>query len=61
MSTLEPRYQIKSVGVEAAELTVLWGDGHMSRFHPMWLRHQCECDICGSSLDAIRGIFQCFL
>ncbi len=50
------RYQICSVSIENNELAVAWGDGHVSSYHPMWLRHQCECAKCGSSLDAIRGV-----
>jgi hypothetical protein len=35
---------------------VKWGDSHQSKFHPIWLRHQCECAHCGTPLNAVRDI-----
>lgn len=35
---------------------VKWGDAHQSKFHSIWLRHQCECAHCGTPLNAVRGI-----
>ena len=52
----ESRYQIKSAYIQNGTLDVHWADGHRSLFHPMWLRHQCECDQCGSSLNGVRSI-----
>ncbi len=56
MAASKPRYRIETAGIENGELTLEWADGHHSTFHPMWLRHHCECDVCGSSLDGIRGL-----
>ncbi|MEM7426607.1 MAG: TauD/TfdA family dioxygenase [Pseudomonadota bacterium] len=56
MAMSERRYEISSSGIENRKLVLTWGDGHRSSFHPMWLRHQCECADCGTSLDAIRGV-----
>ena len=52
----ESRYRIDSASINNGELDVHWADGHRSRYHPMWLRHQCECSQCGSSLNGVRGI-----
>ena len=49
-------YQIKAAVVLEGELTIHWADGHQSQYHPIWLRHQCECDKCGSSLNGVRSI-----
>lgn len=50
------RYTIKSAELENDHLIVRWADTHQSRFHPIWLRHQCECEACGTPLDAVRGL-----
>ena len=31
-------------------VTVAWDDGHASRFHWLWLRHNCRCDKCWNKL-----------
>ncbi|MEM7209042.1 MAG: TauD/TfdA family dioxygenase [Pseudomonadota bacterium] len=54
--TIDARYLVKTARVVDCHLHISWVDGHSSRYHPMWLRHQCECDDCGSSLDGVRGI-----
>lgn len=50
------KYLIKAAAVEGTELRVEWGDGHASRFHAVWLRHQCSCAFCGTPVNAVRGI-----
>ena len=50
------RYQIKQASIVSRELKVDWGDGHASRFHPIWLRHQCECELCGTPINAVRDL-----
>jgi len=50
------RYAISGTRVKNRHLVIQWGDGHESRFHPVMLRHQCECEECGTPMDAIRGI-----
>ena len=52
----KPRNTIDHVCIEGREVFVDWGDGHQSRFHPMWLRHQCHCKHCGTPMNAVRGI-----
>ena len=37
-------------------LSVTWADGHESRFHAIWLRHQCWCEACGTPVTGVRGI-----
>jgi alpha-ketoglutarate-dependent taurine dioxygenase/DUF971 family protein len=51
MSKYQPRYTEFKDG----HIVVSWQDGHHSRFHQDWLRHQCECDHCGPSLTGIRN------
>lgn len=50
------RYAISNVEIVDRELAVEWADGHRSRFHPIWLRHQCHCTSCGTPMNAVRGI-----
>ncbi len=47
-------YAVASVGIEKRELIVRWGDGHTSSYHSVWLRHQCECDACGTCRTGVR-------
>ena len=49
-------YGIVNASIEDSQLTITWGDGHHSSYHPLWLRHQCECNVCGTPIDAVRGI-----
>ena len=56
MMSNNSRYQIKHAAVVDKELVIDWQDAHQSRYHPIWLRHHCECESCGSSLDAVRSI-----
>lgn len=56
MSSVDPRYCITTAALEKSHLVVTWGDGHESRYHPLWLRHQCTCDFCGTPMNAVRGI-----
>lgn len=50
------RHTILSVALEDNHLSVTWEDGHHSRFHPIWLRHQCWCQDCGTPETGVRGI-----
>ncbi len=54
--TIDSQYEIRQAAMAAKGLQVDWGDGHKSRFHAIWLRHQCECEVCGTSLNAVRGL-----
>lgn len=56
MQTSEPGYRIDALAVDGGELRIDWSDGHTSRFHPMWLRHQCTCAACGTPVNAVRGL-----
>lgn len=49
-------YCIDSASLERRTLLVCWKDGHRSRFHPFWLRHQCQCNTCGTPVTAVRGM-----
>ena len=57
MNSTTPCFRIDRARIVDNELHVDWGDGHRSSFHPLWLRHQCECDFCGTSLTAVRGLY----
>ncbi|UWQ92850.1 TauD/TfdA family dioxygenase [Rhodobacteraceae bacterium M382] len=50
------RHSIRSAAVENNQLVVRWEDDHQSRFHPIWLRHQCWCPECGTPETGVRGI-----
>ncbi|MFT7674277.1 MAG: gamma-butyrobetaine dioxygenase [Gammaproteobacteria bacterium] len=56
MTANDPRYFINNALTLNGELVVHWADGHKSRYHPMLLRHQCECSLCGTSLNGVRTI-----
>ena len=50
------RTKIEGLSRERDRITIKWCDGGVSHFHFIWLRHQCECEECGSSLNAVRGL-----
>jgi len=50
------RYQIMQAAIVEGGLQIDWNDGHQSQFHPVWLRHQCECELCGTSMNAVRAL-----
>jgi gamma-butyrobetaine dioxygenase len=52
-----PRTQIRSVRVSDPTLVVAWGDGHESRFHFIWLRHNCRCEKCYAPGTASNLVF----
>ena len=56
MPVADPLYDIVSAAIDDRHLVIGWGDGHNSRFHPLWLRHQCSCSFCGTPVNAVRGI-----
>jgi gamma-butyrobetaine dioxygenase len=53
---MDPRYRIVDATMDGEVVSLNWGDGHTSRFQGIWLRHQCECPICGTSMNALRGV-----
>ena len=56
MNSDEARYTLKAAHAGEGHLVVDWADGHRSSYHPMWLRHQCACEACGTPLNAVRGL-----
>lgn len=50
------RHSIRSAAIENGLLVLTWEDSHESRFHPIWLRHQCWCPDCGTPETGVRGI-----
>ena len=56
MAEQSAMYEIINASIEYSQLMITWGDGHHSSYHPLWLRHQCECNVCGTPIDAVRGI-----
>ena len=50
------RTKIQEISQGQDGFTVGWCDGGVSHFHFIWLRHQCECEECGSSLNGVRGL-----
>ena len=49
------QFQIEQATILDNKIKVTWKDRHYSDFHLVWLRHQCECTQCGSSLDGLRN------
>ncbi len=56
MSVIESRYRICRAEVNEKKTVLTWADGHQSSFHPLWLRHQCTCQHCGTPRNAVRRI-----
>ena len=56
MSANEDRFSIERAELSNGGLAITWADGHESRFHAIWLRHQCACASCGTPMNAVRGI-----
>ncbi len=50
------RHTLLSATVRDGLLILHWGDGHQSRFHAIWLRHQCWCPDCGTPVTGVRNI-----
>lgn len=50
------RYRVNRAEIADRQLQIDWADGHSSRFHPLWLRHQCECADCGTPVNAVRAL-----
>lgn len=56
VSATDSRYVISRAILVDSRLQIDWGDGHRSEFHPLWLRHQCYCESCGTPLNGVRGL-----
>jgi gamma-butyrobetaine dioxygenase len=59
VSALHPtpgRLTIAGAEVSSGGVVVSWADGHKSRFPAIWLRHNCSCDLCGSTETARRHL-----
>jgi len=54
--TQAARTKIENLSTGKEGITITWRDGYLSHFHFIWLRHQCECEQCGSSLNGVRGL-----
>ena len=54
--TQAQRTKIERLSCEKDGITINWRDCTVSHFHFIWLRHQCECAQCGSSLNGVRGL-----
>jgi gamma-butyrobetaine dioxygenase len=50
------RLSLASAQVKKGGVTVIFADGHESRFPAIWLRHNCECKECGSTRSARREL-----
>ena len=46
-SLQSPRYAISGATKADRTVDISWGDAHLSRFHFIWLRDNCECPECG--------------
>ncbi|MEM9498560.1 MAG: TauD/TfdA family dioxygenase [Pseudomonadota bacterium] len=50
------RNSISAISTGERILNVDWADGHHSRFHAIWLRHQCWGEETGSPVTGVRTI-----
>ena len=50
------RHSVASIHNTGSCLDVRWQDGHISRFHAVWLRNACQCAACGSWTNAMRTL-----
>lgn len=50
------RQTLAAAQVKKGIVTVSFADGHESRFPAIWLRHNCECQECGSTRSARREL-----
>jgi gamma-butyrobetaine dioxygenase len=51
-----PRSIIRAADLDDGRVTVNWEDGHESRFHPLWLRYNCDCEDCGQTNKGLRPL-----
>lgn len=49
-------HSVKQLFVQGNGLRVEWSDGHQSRFLGMWLRDNCTCEACGTTLSGQRQL-----
>ena len=56
MALADARFAVAALDNRGDRVTVRWGDGHLSRYHAIWLRHACQCAACGSYVSAIRSL-----
>ena len=47
---------LASTSFENGLIEVCWKDGQRSAFHPLWLRDNCRCEICGDSSVGYRNL-----
>ena len=47
---------IHAVSLDSNVLQIDWSDGHQSRFLGMWLRDNCSCDYCGTTISGQRKL-----
>ena len=47
--------RMESSEIQADGVKLRFGDGHLTVFHPAWLRLNCFCKQCGNSGDGIRS------
>jgi gamma-butyrobetaine dioxygenase/trimethyllysine dioxygenase len=50
------RHTIAGLENADTDVAVSWGDGHRSIYPAIWLRHNCTCEICGSTETARRHL-----
>jgi gamma-butyrobetaine dioxygenase/trimethyllysine dioxygenase len=50
------RHTIAGLENAGSGVSVGWGDGHRSLYPAIWLRHNCTCEICGSTETGRRHL-----
>ncbi|WP_166417982.1 gamma-butyrobetaine hydroxylase-like domain-containing protein [Cochlodiniinecator piscidefendens] len=53
---LPAHHTLLSAIIQNGLLVLKWADNHESRFHAIWLRHQCWCSECGTPETGVRSI-----
>jgi alpha-ketoglutarate-dependent taurine dioxygenase len=49
-------HRLASTGFDNGMLEIVWQDGTNSNFHPIWLRDNCRCEICGDPAIGYRNL-----
>jgi gamma-butyrobetaine dioxygenase len=48
--------EVKILSCNDSILKLEWSDGHSSRYHAIWLRDNCRCEICGDPAIGRRNL-----
>ncbi|MDH3534133.1 MAG: TauD/TfdA family dioxygenase [Gammaproteobacteria bacterium] len=49
-------HRLAYTSLDDGMLEIVWGDGAKGSFHPIWLRDNCRCEICGDPAIGYRNL-----